>query len=109
MGAMAPFMPILGPVVNQQQDAGVGNRIGQQVEHGLRLRVDPMEILENDDERLLEALADENALEPLLGAPPPNLRIHAGHGVVAVLESEQCKEIGDYVFQRTVELQQLAD
>ena len=55
---VAPVVAILGPVIDQQQDAGIDNRIGQQVEHALRLGVDPMQILENHDERLLQALAD---------------------------------------------------
>jgi hypothetical protein len=51
--------------------AGGGQALHQAVQEGLRLRVDPVEILEHEQQRLHLALAQEEALEGIEDALAP--------------------------------------
>ena len=52
-----PFMAVLRTVVDQQQHARVGDAVGEQVEQRLGLGVDPMKVLEDHHQRVLQRLA----------------------------------------------------
>jgi hypothetical protein len=54
-----PRVLVLGPVVDEEQDAGRRQALNQTVEQRLGLRVDPVEILEDHEERLDLALSEE--------------------------------------------------
>ena len=58
VGLAAPFVTVLGAVVNQQQNLRGADRIGEQIEQLLGLFIDPVQVLENYNQRLVEALAD---------------------------------------------------
>lgn len=47
VGLAAPPVLVLGAVVHQQQDTGRHDAVYQDVEHRLRLAVDPLEVLEH--------------------------------------------------------------
>jgi hypothetical protein len=47
VGLRTPSVPIFGAIVDQQQQAGHGQALDQAVKQGLRLGVDPVEILED--------------------------------------------------------------
>jgi hypothetical protein len=64
-----------------------------------------MEVLEHNDQRLVEAFAQQDALEGILRALPPNLRIHLGERIVTLVDSEQTENVRHGVFQRTVEFE----
>lgn len=63
-------MRVLRAIVHEQQHSGRGNALDERIERGLRLAVDPMEILEDDNERLDLALAEEHASHPVEGVLP---------------------------------------
>ena len=46
------------------------------VEKPLRLAIDPVQVFKDQDQRLVETLAQEQLLERLKRPPPPNLRVH---------------------------------
>ena len=46
-------MLILGAVVDQQQNPHGRKRLDQQAEQRLRLSVNPVQVLKNDDQRLI--------------------------------------------------------
>ena len=75
-GAVAPLVMVLGPVVDQHEDARTGDAVHEQVQKFLGLRVDPVQVLEDHHQRLLEALTDDDALDRLQRAPASYLRIH---------------------------------
>src|SRR6202158_2563218 len=75
-GAVAPHVMVLGPVVDQHEDARTGDTVDEQVQKLLGLRVDPVPVLEDHHQRLLEALIDDDALDRLQRAPASHLRIH---------------------------------
>ena len=51
-------MAVLGPVIHGEQDRDPGKTVDQRVEKRLGLGVDPVEVLEHDQERLHLALAE---------------------------------------------------
>ena len=55
-------MLVLGPVVHEQHEPGAREALHQAIEEGLGLRVDPVEILEDDEERLDLALPEQETL-----------------------------------------------
>ncbi len=64
VGLAAPAVPVLRAVVDEEQEPGRRQALDQAVEERLRLGVDPVEVLEDDQERLDLALPQE---EPLQG------------------------------------------
>ena len=64
-------MLILGAVVDQQQHPGGRQALDQHIEHGLRLGVDPVQVFEDQQQRLHLAFAQQDALQRLQGAAPP--------------------------------------
>ena len=63
-------MLVLGPVVDQQEDPGCGQALDQAVEQGLRLGIDPVQVLEDHEERLPLALPEQEVLDGIEGALP---------------------------------------
>jgi hypothetical protein len=75
VGLPAPAVPVLRPVVDEEQEPGRRQALDQPVEPRLRLGVDPVEILEHDQERLDLALPQEEPPEGLDGALPTRGRV----------------------------------
>jgi hypothetical protein len=57
VGLAIPLMRILGPVVDEQQEFRGTKRIREQVQQLLGLLVDPMQVLEDHHQRLIETFA----------------------------------------------------
>ena len=75
IGALArPRMAVIGAVGHQEHDARRGHRIHQGVEQGLRLGVGPVQILDDHEQGLPLARADEQALDRIEHALAPLLR-----------------------------------
>ena len=68
VGLAAPAVLILGAVVDQQQQAGGGQALHQAVEERLGLGVDPVQVLEDQQQGLHLALPQQQALEGVQGA-----------------------------------------
>ena len=68
VGLAAPAVLVLGAVVDQQEQTGGGQALDQAVEERLGLGVDPVQVLEDQEQRLHLALAQQQALERLQGA-----------------------------------------
>ena len=56
-------MLVLRPVINQQQEPGGGQALDQAVQQGLGLGIDPVQILEDQQQRLHLTFTEEQALE----------------------------------------------
>ena len=63
VGLAAPAVLILGPIVDQEQNPGRGQTLDQAVEQGLGLGVDPVQVLEDQQQRLHLAFAQQQTLE----------------------------------------------
>jgi hypothetical protein len=69
IGLTAPGVPMLGTVADEQEHRRRRHALDQGVEKGLSLRVAPMEVLEDQQQRLNLALAKQEPLEGLERMP----------------------------------------
>ncbi len=86
-----PFVAIFRPVVDQQQHARIGNAIGEQIEQGLDLGIDPVKVFEDQNNRMLQRLAQNDPLYYLERATTSDLRIHLCKRVRVLLDPKQPK------------------
>ena len=105
---LPPLMAILGTIVHQQQDLGRGHALTEHVRKPLRLAIDPVQVLKDQDQRLIETLPQEELLERLKGPSAPNLRVHLLQRRGLFFNPQQGKQIGQGVFQAAVEHQHFA-
>ena len=68
VGLAAPAVRVLGPVVDEQEDPRGRQALDQGVEQRLGLAVDPVEVLEDQQQRLHLALAQQQPLDGVEGA-----------------------------------------
>ena len=61
-------MLVLGAIVDQEQHAGCGEALNQTVQESLGLSVDPVQVLEDQEQGLDLTLPEEQALDGLQGA-----------------------------------------
>src|SRR5438477_5429111 len=101
-------MPVLRAVVGQEQQLGAGHTLTEYIQEALRLPIDPMQVFKDQNQRLVETFAQEQLLERLKGAPPPNLRVHLLQRRGLLFNAEQRKQIGQRVFQAAVEHEDFA-
>ena len=73
---VGPFVPILWPIVDQQQDAGIGEAVSEKVEQRLGLRIDPVQVLEDYNQRLVQAFSKEDALDRVERALTLDVSVH---------------------------------
>src|SRR5262249_11030968 len=75
VGLAPPPVLVLGSVVGQEQDTGGGQTLHETVEQRLGLGVDPVEVLEDQEQGLDLALAKKQALDRLDGWPSAMRRV----------------------------------
>ena len=73
--AAAPGVLIFRPVVHEQQQPGGRQTLDQPIEQRLGLGVDPVQVFEDDQQRLHLALPQQEPLHRLQGAPAALRRI----------------------------------
>src|SRR5262249_46176560 len=101
-------MRILRAVVHQQQDFRRADRVGQQVQQFLGGLINPMKVLEDHHQRLIEALAQQQPLDRVQRAALANLRVHLGEGINRFGNSEQSKQVRDGILEGTIERENFA-
>ena len=101
-------MLVLGPVVDEEQEAGRRQALDQAVEQRLGLGVDPVEILEDHEQRLDLALPQEQPLDRLQGPLPALRRVERVPRGVLDGDVEQRQERRQERLQRAVQRQELA-
>src|SRR4029453_4257193 len=77
VGLPAPEVPVLRAVIDEEQDADGRQALHQTVQYGLRLGVDPVEVLEYDQQWLKLALAQEEPPQGVDRALPPRGRVQS--------------------------------
>ena len=108
VGLAAPAVLVLGPVVHQQQDPGRRQALDQAVEQRLRLGIDPVQVLEDHEQRLLLALPEQEPLDGVEGALPALGRIERLPGGVLDGHVEQGQQGRQGRLQRPIQRQELA-
>src|SRR5208282_4677308 len=89
--------------MEEQQNLRCPNGIGEQVEQRLRFLINPVQILEDDHQRLVERFAREQALDRLMRTAPAYLRVHLREWTIALNHAKQCKNVWDCVFERAIQ------
>ena len=92
-------MCILWSVVHQQQQSCRSDRIGEKIQKCLGLLVDPVQVLKDDHQRLVERFSQQNSLERLERAPLADVRVHLREWIVALDDPEQREQIWQRVFE----------
>ena len=108
VGPAAPGVLILRPVVHEQQQPGGRQALDEPIEQRLGLGVDPVEVLEDDQQRLHLALPQQEPLHGVEGAPAALGRIEGRPLRVIGRHVEQRQERRQAVLQRPVQRQELA-
>jgi hypothetical protein len=100
-------MAILRAVVDEEQEAGRREVLHQPVEHGLRLGVYPVEVLEHDQERLDLAFPQEEPSQGINGSLPPR-RVERLPPAILHRHVEEREERRQRRLERAVEREELA-
>jgi hypothetical protein len=95
VGFAAPAVLVLGAVVDQQQEASCRQAVDEAVEQGLGLGIDPVQILEDQQQWLHLALAQQHALECLQGALAALGGLERAEGAVVGQRVQQPEERRD--------------
>ena len=103
VGLAAPVVAVARPVVGQQHDRGGRHAVGQRVEERLRLGVQPLQILEDQQQRAIAALAQQEPFDRVERALPADVGVHLLQGGDELRMAEQSQHVGQPVFQVTVE------
>ena len=103
IGLVTPLMAVLGPIVHQQQDARRADAVGQQVQECLRLAIDPVQVFEDHYQRLVDTLAQQDALDRLQRASLAGLRLDLRDLLVLIGQAKQPIQVGKRVLQRSIE------
>jgi len=86
-----------------QQNLCGANRIGQQIQELLCLLIDPVQVLENHHQRLIEGLAQQDPLDRLQCAPLLHLTVHLCQRIITFDQTQQSEQIRQRILQRAVE------
>ena len=107
-GLAAPAMHVLGAVVDEEEHPGRRQALDQAVQDGLGLAVDPVEVLEDDEQRLDLSLAQEQALHRVQGALTALRRVKRRPRGVVDRHVEQRQESGHGGLQGLIQRQEPA-
>ena len=105
----APGVLVLGPVVHEQQQARRAQALDQAVEQRLRLAVDPVQVLEDQEERLLARFPQQQAASrrrACAGAAAPGSSVC--HAASSTGTSSSASKRRQRRLERAVEREQLA-
>src|SRR5215469_15804933 len=107
VGLAPPSVLVLGSVVGEEQDTGGGQTLHETVEQRLGLGIDPVEVLEDQQQGLDLALPEEQVLDRVQSLPSTLRRIEGLPGLVVEGDIEQRQERRQEALQRPVQCQQL--
>ena len=71
----APAVLVLGAIIHQQQESGSAETFHDTVEQGLGLAIDPVQVLEDYEQRMHLGLAQQQALDRIERALAPLRRV----------------------------------
>jgi hypothetical protein len=106
VGLPAPAVLILRPVGHDEENAGGGQALHERVENGLRLGIDPVQVLYHQTQRPTPALPDEEPSNGFEGAAPTLLRVEPLPRGIVDVDIEQGEERGKHGEKRWVEVEE---
>ena len=105
VGLAAPAVLVLRAVVDQEQEPRRRQTLDQAVQEGLGLGIDPVQVLEDQQQRLHLAFAQQHALERVEGALAALGRIQRQEGAVLRQDVQQRQQRGHGILEGLVERQ----
>ena len=107
VGLAAPAVLVLGAVVDQEQQPGGRQTLDQAVEQRLRLGIDPVQVFEDQEQRLHLAFAQQQALERVEGALAALRRVQGLKGAVLWQGIQQREQGREGLLERRIQGQHL--
>ena len=81
---------------------------GEETQKFLGDIVDPVQVFEHQHQRLIAALAKQQAHDRLLGAAAAGLGVHLRERIGAFIDAKQRKKVGQRLFETPIEQSNLA-
>src|SRR5262249_41954001 len=103
VGLTRPAVAVLGPKVDEQQHRRDGKTLNEAVEQRLSFWVNPVEVLEHDDEWLELALSAQETLDCLEGESSPLGRLGLPEAIVFGQRVEEPQNRRQHVLEHFVE------
>ncbi len=108
VASVAPARLILGPVVHEEENPPACHAVDEKREESLGLAVEPLQVLEQEFDGLVEALAHQQSLDCLESALAPDLGVHVRQCRTRRADPQQIEQVGQQVFQTALQVQHLA-
>jgi len=99
---------VLGAIVDQQQDGCRRHTLTQQLQPGLGLAIEPVQIFDQQQQGLVQAFAQQHPGDRLEGAAAAQRGIHLGQLGGGLSIPQQGQQVGQGVFQAPIQGEQLA-
>jgi hypothetical protein len=100
---------VLRPIVHEEQQPRSGEALDQPVQKRLRLRVDPVKILEHDEDGLHAALAQQQVADRLQRVLTAKGRLDGGPRGVVDGDMQQLEERGKSGLETLVQREELSN
>jgi hypothetical protein len=109
VGLAAPRVLVIRPIVHEEKSPSGGETLDEPVEQRLGLGIDPVKILEDDEDRLDLTLAEEKAPDRVQGQMPLLRRIQGLPTGIPEGDAQEPEKGRDGGLKRPVQREQLAD
>src|SRR6267154_3027964 len=96
-------MLVFRTVVEHHQNMRGADAIGEKIEQRLRLSVDPVQVFEDKQQRVIDALAMNQAPDRVASAAAPDRGIHLVERTSTVMHAEQSKQVRHRLLKGAVE------
>ncbi|VVE59719.1 hypothetical protein PTE30175_05629 [Pandoraea terrae] len=99
----APVMGVFRTIVDEQDDPRTRNVVEEDIEECLGFAVQPLQVFENELERLVEAFADQQTCNGFERALAPDGSVHGRQCRAGLDGPKQIEQVGQIVFQRPLQ------
>ena len=100
-------MLVLGAVIHQQHEARRGHTVGQYLQPGLGLAVQPVQILHQEEHGLVAGFAQQQPRDRLERPLPSDLRVHLHQRCRGRCHAQEGQQVGQRLFQAAIEREHL--
>src|SRR5208282_895986 len=103
VGLVSPMMFIFRAVVEHHQDTRSADAIGEKIKQRLGFSIDPVQVFEDQQKRVIEALTMNQAPDRVASAAPPDYRIHLLERTFTVVHAQQSEQVRHRLLEGAVE------
>ncbi|MNT75497.1 hypothetical protein D3C72_2143960 [compost metagenome] len=95
-------MPVLGTIIDQQENAGAWHLSDQHIEEGLGLAIQPLQVLEHQHQRMVVAIAHQQICDGIKDASASDARVHRRQCRARFDDAQQVEQVRQAFLQRAV-------